>query len=149
MYFIDRDKIEQLLKGIEQNLHIFSEQVGWQTPVEQLALERLTHILIESIIDVGNQMIDGFIMRDPGSYEDVVDILIDEKVIPKESEASYKALIKMRKPLVQEYAEINHVELVRLLKEHVSVISAFQNNVRNYLVNELGPVSAFKPTKEK
>ena len=33
------------------------------------------------MMDVGNLMIDGFIMRDPGSYEDIIDILIDEKVI--------------------------------------------------------------------
>ena len=37
--------------------------------------------VIESIIDVGNTMIDGFIMRDPGGYEDIIDIMEDEKVI--------------------------------------------------------------------
>lgn len=26
-------------------------------------------------------MIDGFIMRDPGSYDDIMDILVDEKVV--------------------------------------------------------------------
>ncbi|GAA3319942.1 hypothetical protein GCM10020331_028930 [Ectobacillus funiculus] len=30
-------------------------------------------------LDVGNAIIDGFIMRDPGSYEDIIDILVDEK----------------------------------------------------------------------
>ena len=29
-------------------------------------------------------MIDGFIMRDPGGYEDIIDIMEDEKVITKE-----------------------------------------------------------------
>ena len=35
---------------------------------------------MESMMDVGNLMIDGFIMRDPGSYEDIIDILVDEKL---------------------------------------------------------------------
>ena len=47
----------------------------------QLALERMVQISIDSVLDVGNAMIDGFIMRDPGSYEDIIDILLDEKVI--------------------------------------------------------------------
>ena len=50
---------------------------------EKLALERVNYLLIESIIDVGNSMIDGFIMRDPGSYEDIIDILVDEKVMER------------------------------------------------------------------
>ena len=29
-------------------------------------------------------MIDGFIMRDPGSYEDIIDIMEDERVITTE-----------------------------------------------------------------
>lgn len=39
-------------------------------------------------------MIDGFIMRDPGSYEDIIDILVDERVIPKDT----KLPIRDRQP---------------------------------------------------
>ena len=42
-------------------------------------------------------MIDGFIMRDPGSYEDIIDILIDEKVIANEKEKPFKELISYAK----------------------------------------------------
>lgn len=75
--------IEHLLKEYKE-LKVDSYQ-------EKLALERLVQLLIESIIDVGNMMIDGFIMRDPGSYEDIIDILEDEKVIPQSESSAYKA----------------------------------------------------------
>ncbi len=59
------------------------------------ALERIAHVIIESIIDVGNSMIDGFIMRDPGSYEDIIDIMEDEKVITAEMADPLKHVIEL------------------------------------------------------
>ena len=44
-------------------------------------------------------MIDGFIMRDPGSYDDIFDILEDEKVITEEMCGSFKNVIQLRKNL--------------------------------------------------
>ena len=41
-------------------------------------------------------MIDGFIMRDPGSYDDIIDILEDEKVIQSEQAIPLKAFISLR-----------------------------------------------------
>ena len=58
----------------------------------QNCIERITHNTIESFMDVGNLIIDGFIMRDPGSYDDIIDILIDEKVIASEMEKPFKEL---------------------------------------------------------
>ena len=44
-------------------------------------------------------MIDGFIMRDPGSYEDIIDILDDEKVITTEMSEGFKKIVSLRKNL--------------------------------------------------
>ena len=53
------------------------------------------------MLDVGNSMIDGFIMRDPGSYDDIIDILEDEKVITTEMSESYKRVVPLRKNFQQ------------------------------------------------
>ncbi|MCD7036259.1 DUF86 domain-containing protein [Metabacillus sp. GX 13764] len=144
MYFVDRERIEQLLQYYEETLQLFLEQASFETRLEKLALERIGHLFIESIVDVGNAMIDGFIMRDPGSYEDIIDILLDEKVINEEDEKGLKKLISFRKPLVQEYMSISHGELKKAIKEEAAVLQAFPDKVRSYLENELGPVSAFR-----
>ena len=88
MYFVDRSKIEETLKFFDTLLTEVT-QSAYQSTLEKLGLERLAHMLVESIIDVGNMMIDGFIMRDPGSYEDIIDILVDEKVLPEDESDSY------------------------------------------------------------
>ncbi|HLR71218.1 MAG TPA: HepT-like ribonuclease domain-containing protein, partial [Pseudogracilibacillus sp.] len=88
MYFVDRSRIEKTLAYMEDVLNEL-KNVRISSFSEKLGLERIVHVLIESVLDVGNMMIDGFIMRDPGSYEDIIDILVDEEVIPAEDEADY------------------------------------------------------------
>ncbi|EFV78591.1 MULTISPECIES: DUF86 domain-containing protein [Cytobacillus] len=145
MYFVDREKIEDTLSYLEQQISLFEEVKEWTSPIEKAALERIAQIMIEAILDTGNTMIDGFIMRDPGSYDDIVDILDDEKVISKEMSNSFKQFITYRKMLVQNYTDVNHEGLITAISSHMSMIKEFPGRVREYLTNELGPVSAFKP----
>lgn len=144
MYFVDRNQIEEKLVFMEKQLQLLAEHQKWETQIEKAALERLVHLVIESVLDIGNAMIDGFIMRDPGSYEDIVDILLDEKVIQDEQAAVFKKVIAFRKMLVQQYTEINHDEISGVLTGQMTILEQFGPAIRTYLLNELGPVSAFK-----
>lgn len=142
MYFVDRSKIEQTLEYIDQLLKDF-KQYSFESRLGQLGLERLSHMLIESIIDVGNMMIDGFIMRDPGSYDDIIDILVDEKVIPASDHASFQAVIRLRQGVIRNYLAIDHVLLMDTLMTHENKITQFSTYVRSYLESELGVAHAF------
>lgn len=144
MYFVDRDKIEVILVHLEKQIELFEQKKVWETPYEKAALERIPHIMIEAILDVGNDIIDGFIMRDPGSYEDIIDILTDEKVVTQELSLALKRIIPYRKILVQHYTEVDHVQLQTDFTETLPILKEFAPLVRNYLQNELGPVSAFR-----
>ncbi|WP_059173590.1 DUF86 domain-containing protein [Bacillus sp. FJAT-27445] len=144
MYFVDREQLEQRLIYIEQLSELFRSQKSWESPLEKAALERVAHMLAEAVLDVGNAMIDGFIMRDPGSYEDIIDILLDEKVVGDAVGENLKVLVSHRKQLVQFYTDIDHGQLAADLAAQLEGIEAFPGLVRTYLVNELGPVSAFK-----
>lgn len=142
MYFVDRNNIENTLKNMEKLLNeLFNNQI--ENYFSQLAQERIAHILIESILDVGNMMIDGFIMRDPGSYDDIIDILVDEKVIPQEEEKGYKEIINLRKMLVNDYQNINHEQLDTVLSINKLRLEKFSTHIRTYLKNELGVANAF------
>ncbi|MDZ5472125.1 DUF86 domain-containing protein [Bacillus sp. 31A1R] len=144
MYFVDRDKIELILKFLENQIALFEKTEKWESAIEKAALERITHTIIESILDVGNAMIDGFIMRDPGSYEDIVDILDDEKVVTPEMSSSFKVIVNERKKLVQDYTNIDHKDVENTFNQHLENLKLFAPKVREYLIHELGPVTAFK-----
>lgn len=143
VYFVNRSEIEQRISHIDKLLQQIESQKEFTTTIEHLALERAIHVIIEALLDVGNSMIDGFIMRDPGSYHDIIDILIDEKVIPQEDEDSYKDLIDLRVMLVQKYLEIEHDKLEKVMFTHMSVFKKFSGYIRTYLDNELGVANAF------
>lgn len=146
MYFVDRKKLEEILLYMEKIQKEFIPQ-SLKTFSDQLLLERMTHLSIEAIIDVGNMMIDGFIMRDPGSYEDIIDILTDEQVLPENEQVAYKKFILLRKMVVQQYTRIDHDYVQKVWKDEWSSIEAFPNRIRQYLDHELGPVSAFTNDK--
>lgn len=142
MYFVDRKEIEKTLLYMEELLHEVTRH-KFDSLMEKLYLERTVHMVIESILDVGNMMIDGFIMRDPGGYEDIIDILVDEKVLPEKLETNYKEIIQLRKMLVKNYLEIDHVVLDETMKRNKQALNAFGPRVRSYLDNELGVANAF------
>ncbi|MHA6260006.1 DUF86 domain-containing protein [Sporosarcina sp. CAU 1771] len=146
MYFIDRNKISQTLTHMEELLALCNEKKSWNANlVEALALARLTHVLIESLIDVGNTMIDGFIMRDPGGYDDIIDIMEDERVITPEMSKPLKEVIGLRKMIVRDFIKVDVNEIESVLKESKVALEKFPASVLHYLENELGPVSAFLP----
>ncbi|MFT8361891.1 MAG: DUF86 domain-containing protein [Sporolactobacillus sp.] len=147
MYFVDRQQLKDKLDYIDHLLELFQRK-AWKTELEQLALERIAQNLIESIIDTGNQMIDGFIMRDPGGYLDIIDILEDEKVLPEAEAEAIKRVISWRKQLVREYLSLDHQKLASCLLDNSRALSRFSQCVADYLEKELGPVSAFAPVRK-
>lgn len=144
MFFVDREKIEDTLTFLEGQINIFNQLDQIENQVQKAALERVAQMMLESVIDVGNSLIDGFIMREPGSYEDIIDILLDEQVIGEKDGEQLKKLIPFRKNLVLFFTSIDHEELYRLVNENLQAFIDFPTHVRTYLAKELGPVSAFK-----
>ena len=150
MYFVDRTKITKNLAHLDSLLAIFEQQPNWlQDDVTKLALQRIGHNVMESMMDVGNVMIDGFIMRDPGSYDDIIDILVDEKVITPDMDAPLKEVVGLRKMIVRDFLEVDDEKIVKVITTNMSALKQFSPKVEVYLTNELGPVSAFLPEENE
>ncbi|HLQ71107.1 MAG TPA: DUF86 domain-containing protein [Bacillota bacterium] len=143
MYFVDRKKIMDILDYMDSILEDLSKGEPYHTFLQKRALERMAHVLIESVLDVGNMMIDGFIMRDPGGFDDIIDILVDEKVIPEPEQDTYKQMIQLREMIVKNYMSVNHDFLFETLIKNKPVLDKFSTHIKSYLDNELGVVHAF------
>ncbi|MHC0553043.1 DUF86 domain-containing protein [Salinicoccus sp. CNSTN-B1] len=137
MYFVDKDILNERLLYVE-------ELTGTFEKVEGLALERTCHMLIEASVDVGNMIIDAFILRDPGSYQDVMDIMENEGVIPKEDNERFRATFEWRSELTRNYTRLNHDQMKRDFASNLSAYSDFKQNVLNFFENEGQAVTAFK-----
>lgn len=135
MYFVDRKLLERTLLYLEGLLQEL-ENHSFETFLDRLAMERLIQMSIEAMLDCGNMIIDGFIMRDPGSFEDIIDILVDEDVLPAEEAENYKEVIRLRSMLVKDYLNIDHAGLGLVIKNNFSSMESFGSRIRAFLDEE-------------
>lgn len=138
MYYVNREQIEQRLHVIPELVQVLKSTTVLQekTLIQQFAEERALHLAIEIVTDVGSYLIDGFIMRDASSYEDIIDIMYDEKVISERLHGLFTKLVRMRKPLVQDYYEDNRTIYHELSLQILSAIDEFTISIVSYLDKE-------------
>lgn len=140
MYHIDTSRIKRQLLYLQTCLNVLQdvERGSLERVTEQFAAARALHVAIECITDIGNALIDGFIMRDPGSYDDIIEILKDEQVIPAQEASQLKRLVAHRKILVLNYTEIDK-KMLQYLIELGQALKPFASRIESYLKQELGP----------
>ncbi len=140
MYYVNRTSIDDRLACVPDIAQALSELAAeWRgTLLQGLAQERALHLSVEIVTDVGSSLIDGFLMRDASSYEDIIDIIAGEGVLPADVAAPLRRLVMLRKPLVQDYAEWARSELHGLTSELPDLLRRFSEHVRAYLRDELG-----------
>ena len=102
------------------------------------AQERLLHLAIETITDIGNFLIDGFIMRDPSSYFDIIHIMWDEKVLDDSTCDACIRLISLRKLLVHNYQEWQRTSIHPLMLELPQLLPVFSPQILAYMARQLG-----------
>lgn len=139
MYFVDQQQIVQRLEQVSLvNQAAVQVLDGWNDSlIIHLAQERALHLAAEIITDVGSLLIDGFIMRDASSYEDIVEIIAQEGVVSLELRDQLLQVVLLRKPLVQQYAEWKRVGIHPQLQSLPACLEQFKSAVECYIKQEL------------
>lgn len=138
MYFVNKEKLNTKLNYLQQLITDYP-----QNKDNQYAFERIAQMFIESAVDIGNMVIDGFILRDPGNYKDVIDILELEKVISKDTQVHINETVDVRKQFVHYYDELDTASLIPLFDDTVPYYQQFIEEVIRFLKSEDVPVTAF------
>ncbi|MUG43673.1 DUF86 domain-containing protein [Paenibacillus woosongensis] len=142
MYYVNREQIERRLHMLPEIVQVLNSPDTLEAQnsrlLERYAIERALHLALEIVTDVGSYLIDGFIMRDASSYEDIIDIMLDEKVVDAGLHAVLIELVRLRKPLVQEYFAVDRGAVAALLKQlkEAGALTVFAERVRAYLDQE-------------
>jgi len=139
MYYVNQEQIALRLNAIPDIVNALQLLIAdWKGDLLQgLAQERALHLAIETVTDVGNYLIDGFIMRDASSYEDIIEVTGGEGVFSQELQASLIELVKLRKPLVQDYYNWPREALHPATLLLPAQLLAFKEAVEAYLKQEL------------
>ena len=139
MYYVNREQISSRLRVIPDLANAMQMMAaGWDgSQLQGLAQERTLHLAVETVTDIGSCLIDAFIMRDASSYEDIIAIIHGESVFPEPLYAPLMELVKLRKPLVQDYYDWPRTELHPLTGLLPGVLTDFAAAVEHYLEKEL------------
>lgn len=140
MYYVNRQQIDlrlDFIPSLTEALQTIHKE--WRTGdlIIDFAQERAIQLAVETVTDVGSYLIDGFLMRDASSYEDIIDILKDEKVFPEAIYGDLINLVKLRRSIVQEYFSINRGSVQPIIEVLPDTLSAFASAVRKYIKQEL------------
>ncbi|MBL3398279.1 DUF86 domain-containing protein [Staphylococcus pasteuri] len=144
MYFVDKDKLSEKLNYLRQLTEDYN-----QNKDNHYAFERIAQMLIESSVDIGNMIIDGFILRDPGNYKDVIDILELENVISKETQENINKTVDVRKQFAHNYIQLDTNEIEPLFDQAIPYYKQFIDEVIQFLNNENVPITAFGKGENK
>lgn len=143
MYDVNTKRIDQVFVHMNKMLELLEtlsargKEAVVADEVAVAAMERGLHLSIEAVIDVGNALIDGFIMRDPGSYSDIVEILRDEQVIDEQQARVLTRVTDFRKHLVIEYTAVPVPQMIDIVQDSLPTLRQFEPAVRDYLKKEL------------
>lgn len=140
MYFINEEQIELRLRFISVITDACVKVVReWNEDdvLISFAQDRALHLAIECVTDIGSLLIDAFILRDASSYEDIVDILHGEQAFSDDIAEALKELVRLRKPLVQEYASTSAGGLHPLTSRLPEVLSTFRDEVGEFIRKEM------------
>lgn len=145
MYDVDTVKIKRqldildscilVIRSLPQSIDVNNRSN--QSEINHFALERAVHIAVECIADIGNVLIDGFVMRDPGSYSDIVDILDDEGVLPHDMTEPIQRIVTYRKKLVHLYGEVTMADLDQVGQICREYLPRLRLIIEEYLEKEL------------
>ncbi|GAK38702.1 DUF86 domain-containing protein [Paenibacillus urinalis] len=146
MYYVNTDQIELRLSAIpEITAGLRHAQDNWDGGIILgFVQERSLHLALEIVTDVGSYLIDGFILRDASSYEDIIEIVHEAGAFDEESYKLFMELVPLRKPLVQDYYAWDRTSLHKVTRTLPDVLDRFADQIRLYLEKELGP---FQPSR--
>lgn len=139
MYYVNIEQVEERLHFIPELIQAVEQIMAkWDGSLSNsFAQERALHIAIEIITDVGSLLIDGFLMRDASSYEDIVEIIAQEQAISSELYDSLLQLVALRRALVQEYVAWERGSIHPQLASLPEWLSDFAQSVRKFVAKEL------------
>lgn len=144
MYDINTNEIRARLQFIEPwslAYRQLQDGLAWNNEasaaVADFAQERLLQLAIELVTDVASYLIDGYIMRDAGSYEDIVEIMLDETVVDQDLATKLFQLVRLRSSLQQRFLEFPRGQQHEMMSGLEQVLRDFASAVEDFLARPI------------
>lgn len=140
---VTKEKIMGRLRKLEEYIHYLRDYQ--KVSLEQFlrehsihsTVERDFHLAIECVLDIGNHIIADMRYRQPESYADIVIILGEEGVLPKEFAKDFSSVAKFRNILVHEYININRHIVYQFLQNKLDDFERFMVTIARFVASDV------------
>ncbi|MDP2212121.1 MAG: DUF86 domain-containing protein [Candidatus Aquicultor sp.] len=97
------------------------------------AIERGLLLAIESILDIGSHIVADEKLGRPKDYTEIIDVLGDKDVIPKDYAEQIRGIAGFRNILIHEYVEIDIEKVYEYLQKAPEQFDTFRFHIGKFL----------------
>ncbi|MFW6111107.1 MAG: type VII toxin-antitoxin system HepT family RNase toxin [Thermoproteota archaeon] len=97
------------------------------------AVERYFQLALECTLNIGEMIISEEGFRKPESYRQVIEILGEERVLPREFTERFAPSMGFRNILVHRYAEVDVDQMYHRLQDNLQDFNTFAQNIAQYI----------------
>lgn len=108
---------------------------GWaeSDDTRRYAAERAIMVSVESVTDIASDIIDALVMRDAGSYADLVKVLVEEQVIDESWFRDFLPCIETRQQLLRAYRDVSAETVEQTVRQIAPLLPAYRDWIWRYL----------------
>ena len=100
------------------------------------AIERYLQVALENVLDIGEMIISMKGLKKPETYKEIIEILGNEDILPKEFAEKFKEAAKFRNILVHMYVDIDVSIIYNILQHQLEDFNEFAKQVAKYLQSD-------------
>ncbi|ADG05268.1 type VII toxin-antitoxin system HepT family RNase toxin [Kyrpidia tusciae] len=102
-------------------------------PLIRMAAERSLHMSIECLIDGCNHIIDGYAMRDPVSYQDILQIMMEEGIFDRSFGESFLPVADLRRLLAKDYDRLTPEQVWDAVEKYADAFDEARRSLEKFL----------------
>jgi uncharacterized protein YutE (UPF0331/DUF86 family) len=133
-----KNQIDELLQKMSRRVDWLEETQkrndSWEEDLTVLmAAERALHTSVEFATDIASIIIDALVMRDPGSYSDILKVLVEEDVLTKEWFESFVGVVPLRARFIRDHANIEPLEIRKAVEQYSGGFRPFMDTIAAFV----------------
>lgn len=136
---LDRNSLQSKIARIRKNVKELKKLAAlpYQKYVDDFRntslAERLLHVTIQAMLDIGSHIIAEESLGEPLEYRDIFILLSKGKILSKKCETRFVNLAGLRNRIVHLYDDIDHKLLHKALKTEIKDFETFVKAIEKYL----------------
>jgi uncharacterized protein YutE (UPF0331/DUF86 family) len=128
---VDKELLSRKLSRLQNYIDVLksAEDITWQKYRDDLRtkafVERYLHLAIEEVLDIANHFVSFYQWREPAGYRDLLLILTEHGILPREHLPVFQNMASFRNMLVHRYENMDDELVFGIFKNRLADFDLF------------------------